>query len=228
MVVVVAHQVHMPRQLGRVLDHVPAVQMCHLLPAAVVLWDPSRAYRHSATHSPQAQFVVACAGLPLDPFGFALGGRVLPDYVVREGCNRVVKLKLMAEAASYIPNQPARPRIWEDNQGSAGVPLRGLRACEARWGSVTGPNAARTRTTADLALPAPSQRQVRPRPLPARRVFEVNDLRPPVLPAGAGRGDVLLEGVPAAPVPWASVWGRLKDIELDRQHRVLAWRILHG
>ena len=37
-----------------------------------------------------------------------------------------------------------------------------------------------------------------------------------------------MEGVPAAAVPWSSVWGRLKDIELDRQHRVLAWRILHG
>ena len=156
-VVVEAHQVHMSGQLGRVLDHVPAVQMCHLLPATVVLWDPSRAYCHSAEQSPQAQFVVACAGLALDPSGFALGGRVLPDYVVREGCYRVVKLKLMAEDASYIPNQPARPRIWEDNWGSAGVPLRGLRACEARWRSVTGRNAARTRTAADPALPAPSQ-----------------------------------------------------------------------
>ena len=30
------------------------------------------------------------------------------------------------------------------------------------------------------------------------------------------------------PCPWAGVWSRLQDMELDRDHRALAWRILHA
>ena len=70
-------------------------------------------------------------------------------------------------------------------------------------------------------------RRVRPRLLPARQIFEVNVFRPP-LALPASHGDVLAPPACSAPVPWSAVWKRLHDIELDRSHRVLAWRILHG
>ena len=135
----------------------------------------------------------------------------------------------MQQDPDFVPSQPLRPKLWEDDWGSPGVPLRGLRECEARWGSTVGRNPQRTRTATDLALPTPAaQRQVRPRPLPQRRVFEVNDFTVPPLPARDAKGDVLNPPAPSHALAWSPVWKRLHDIELDRPHRVLAWRILHA
>ena len=44
--------------------------------------------------------------------------------------------------------------------------------------------------------------------------------RPVQGPSGAAAQD------PAC--PWAGLWSRLQDMELDRDHRALAWRILHA
>ena len=69
-------------------------------------------------------------------------------------------------------------------------------------------------------------RQTRARPLPRRRAFEAVAPRPGLLPVDADSDPLAAPALPALP-PWASVWGRLCVLDLDRDHRILAWRILH-
>ena len=162
--------------------------------------------------------------VPFDPGFWAIGQHVLPDYTVRDACDRCVLVRAMAQDSSLVPGQPLRPRFWVDE-----LPSLGLEAGEASHGRAGSPAPVGTRL-ASQRLPdlAASERRVRPRPLPPRRVFDT------ALPDCAASPLIDADVDPLSPpdgtqrVPWSSVWRRLVDIELDRSHRVLAWRILHG
>ena len=166
--------------------------------------------------------------IPFDAQVWAFGDRLLPDYAVREGCSRSVLLKVMAQVDSVVPGRPLRPRIWDDSwhdapaQASAAGPAGPSRA------SGEGHAPAGTRRVSDRdSAPVPNVRNTRPRPLPLRRVFDS------ALPACAASPfidadvDTLRPSADADDVPWSSVWRRLVDLELNREHRALAWRILH-
>ena len=216
----VTHAVLGSGRLGQPLHSVPLLQIRDLVPALAVPWDLG--------HAPTAdsRFLLQHPGMLFDPAGFALGSTCLPKYVVREGCDRHVRLKMLSQDDTFVPSQPLRPKIWEDDWDSPAIPPQGLRECEARWTSTGSANAVvRTRSAAAVGLADAEQgRRVRPRLLPARQIFEVNVFRPP-LALPASHGDVLAPPACSAPVPWSAVWKRLHDIELDRSHRVLAWQI---
>ena len=139
-----------------------------------------------------------------------------------------MQLRCVAHDSSFVPSQPLRPAIWEDDWAASGVPALGIRAREARWAQSAGRAPATVRARDWEPEPAAWQRQSRPRPLPPRRAFDASAaVAPASLAVDALQDPLRLELSGAAP-PWSPVWRRLLGIELDRQHRALAWRILHG
>ena len=78
----VAYPVLLTGALAASMDHVPAMNIRGMLPAAVVQWDASRA--GSADASAASPFLMPSTGLLFDPACFALGNRVLPSFVVKE------------------------------------------------------------------------------------------------------------------------------------------------
>ena len=163
--------------------------------------------------------------IPFHPQLWACGVHVLPEYVVQEGCSRCVLVRAMAQDDSLVPGQPLRPRIWEDVWQVASAPETGLRGPGNAAQRASGPPA-RARLASERT--SVGSRRSRPRPMPLRRVFDS------ALPACAASAlidadvDPLRPPVAADRLPWSPVWRRLADIELDRAHRVLAWRILHN
>ena len=214
------------------LQYVPVVNRSEIAEVHVLSWSPRCA---SATaqvvpvadpEQPRPQyFLVSHDGLPFSPHLWSFGQRLLPEYVVREGCARRVVASQMTLDSAYRPNVPVRPRIWEDDWSSAGVPSLGLRACEARWSGSPGTTSGQSRPFSSVQVEA--GRCTHARPLPRRRAFEAVAAPSGLLPLVDADSDPLAgPSLPVAP-PWAAVWGRLYDSELDRSHRILAWRILH-
>ena len=216
------------------LDSVPRMHSSDLVPAHVTAWDPARAYRSGPVDADaQApslmQYLVQHIGLRFSPALWSLGDRPLPDFIVREACQRRVQLRCLALHPSFAPAQPVRPAIWEDDWADGGVPALGIRAREARWSLGVARAPATVRAARDWEPePAAWQRQSRPRPLPPRRVFDASISVPAVGPATDVLQDPLSRDATLAAPPWSPVWRRLVTIELDREHRTLAWRILHG
>ena len=99
----------------------------------------------------------------------------VPAFVVRQACERRVQLRCLALDSSFVPSQPLRPAIWEDDWSDVGVPASGIRAREARWALGIARAPAAVRPSRDWEPePAAWQRQSRPRPLPPRRVFDAS------------------------------------------------------
>ena len=205
-----------------------------LVAAHVLDWDPTRAYRSAAVASdaqapPVTHYLVQLLGCSFSPRLWSLGDRPLPAFIVREACQRRVQLRCLALDWQFLPFQPVRPAIWEDDWSADGVPALGLRAREARWALGVARAPAAVRTARDWEPePAAWQRQSRPRSLPPRRAFDVSVAIASSGPAVDVLQDPLHHDSAVAAPPWAQVWRRLLGIELDRRHRALAWRILHG
>ena len=201
------------------LDHVPWLPLTEARePVTVVLVGHDSPSLVLLTHNP----------IPFQPDMWALGKRPLPDYVVREACERKVLLTAVQQHA-LCPGQPLRPQIWEDDWDSPQIPALGLRACEARWGAPPTLRPPLGQRLGSYQAPMPAwQRRSRPRPLPPRGVVGTTPRRPRTLLGVDADADALCPPIPQPACPWAGVWRRLVDIELDRGQRVLAWRILHG
>ena len=216
------------------LDSVPRMHSSQLVPAHVLDWDPRRAYRSppvdSDAQAPQlTHYLTQHLGSCFSPQLWSIGDRSLPAFVVKEACERRVQLRCIASDSSFVPSQPLRPAIWEDDWAADGVPALGIRAREARWVQGVGRAPALVRNTRDWEPePAAWQRQSRPRPLPPRRVFDASVAAAPARLAVDALQDPLGSDSSTSAPPWSPVWRRLLGIELDRQHRALAWRILHG
>ena len=216
------------------LDSVPRMHSSQLVPAHVLDWDPRRAYRSPPVdidaQAPQlTHYLTQHLGSCFSPQLWSIGDRSLPAFVVKEACERRVQLRCIASDSSFVPSQPLRPAIWEDDWAADGVPALGIRAREARWVQGVGRAQALVRNTRDWEPePAAWQRQSRPRPLPPRRVFDASVAAAPARLAVDALQDPLGSDSSTSAPPWSPVWRRLLGIELDRQHRALARRILHG
>ena len=217
------------------LDSVPRMQSSQLVPAHVLDWDPRRAYRSAPVDddvqaAQLSHYLVRPIGSSFSPQLWSFGDRSLPAFVVKEACERRVQLRCLALDSSFLPFQPLRPAIWEDDWSAIGIPALGIRAREARWAQGLDRVPALVRSTRDWEPePAAWQRQSRPRPLPPRRVFDATVASAaPSGPLVDALQDPLDRDGPHSAPPWSPVWRRLLGIELDRQHRALAWRILHG
>ena len=216
------------------LDSVPRMHASQLVPAHVLDWDPARSYRSAPVdadaQAPQlTHYLVQPLGSCFSPQLWSFGDRPLPAFVVSEACQRRVQLRCLALDWDFMPFQSLRPAIWEDDWSAIGVPALGIRAREARWAQRAGRAPATVRGTRDWEPePAAWQRQSRPRPLPLRRVFDASVAIASSGPAVDVMQDPLCRDASHATPPWSPVWRRLLGIELDREHRTLGWRILHG
>ena len=127
-----------------------------------------------------------------------------------------------------MPGVPLRPQIWEDDWGSPGLPNQGLRACEERWAATAAQQPSLSSRLASYQPPMPAwQRRSRQRLPPSRAAPPAVPVRRRPTPWVDEDQDPLSAPVPPPPCSWAGVWGRLVNIELDRDQRVLAWRVLH-
>ena len=72
-------------------------------------------------------------GSCFSPQLWSIGDRSLPAFDVQDACDRRVHLRCIASDSSFVPSQPDRPAIWEDDWAADGVPALGIRAREPRW-----------------------------------------------------------------------------------------------
>ena len=200
------------------MPHAPPVGGTDLLPVHVV------SYVEPGTSGLHLVSAVSASGL-WNAGLWAFGTRPLPAYAVREGCQRAVLVKGVGSDASFQPGRPVRPRIWEDDWGAGGVPAQGLRACEACWRRPEPVVGGRRPAGAPLDVPS-WQRRSAPRMAPRDRT-ELPTSPPVPVPLIDAPSDPLTLS-PHARQPWGTVWSDLLDGDLDRTHRVLAWRILHA
>ncbi|HEY0206035.1 MAG TPA: hypothetical protein VGC15_17995 [Acetobacteraceae bacterium] len=181
-----------------------------------------------------------------DPGQWAVGNeRRCDEFVVHDANQRLRHLRRVLTDREPAPLQPLRPRIWPARPGSSADGAQdGLTALEHRWTRAAEergrthapPAAARAATAGGRADPEYAAAWMRPPPprLSRAQCREAAATwerpRPPRRPPDAGDAvDVLRPpGVEVQRPPWAHVWATLRDPEIDRTQRALAWRILHG
>jgi hypothetical protein len=172
-----------------------------------------------------------------------LSGSRLLGVTQRDRVRRLLQHDAAAGSGDFVPGMPVRPRIWGAR----------LTAAEQAWGQAV---ACRKRSyedaqRADPGVAAVWQRQSRPRLLPTERAEQRQHEREQqqqrqqqqapagradVLPAAAARrrwwrcfDDPLGGMAPFVPeLPWQGVWYRLHRVPAPREHRALAWRVLHN
>ena len=191
---------------------------------------------------------VAGAAAPLDPALWAVAGVPLLRSTTRQLTQHLVQRDAAdpgggAGGWAFKPGQPLQPAVWPSAAGS------GLAAVEQRWR-----DGSRKRTHLEREQPDPGMwqyittarglREVPQRLHPMERARLREELRQQELQRGRERQaaerlertrapwlhfDDPRGGLSPPPrLPWAGVWRRLHRVRAPREHRFLAWRLMHG
>ena len=227
----------------RALPTCPDFSAAGLLPRLVIDWDSSRPWRpgiRSCTALQQPYLLGPPAVSTLDPSMWGMGRRPCHHLVVREAANRLTLLQAAQHDQLSQPAAAFVPPFWRQD-------ARGLRAMEARWldrlSSLGGTGASDTEHTprrrsatdafgVDYSVAAPWMSlspSSRPHWRVRRQEHEADpDPRPVPPPLEADDTTDWAAPRPGAHPPWAAVWSRVHHLGLDRQHRFVAWQILHA
>jgi hypothetical protein len=218
-----------------VLPTVPAAA----LPALVVMWDPARPWhvrkggRPAVVPAGELPFLVGpWCSVPVDPSGWHIGESVCTELVVKTANLRMQGLRRLQPDCPMPLLAPLKPVIW----GS------GLRDLEAKWmdnlaGRGLAPRGLVARVPGNRGALAVEYDALWLRPSPARPPPRARGLAAvaPAAPAAPARQaardmvDVLAPPPERPPAPpYARAWRDLCDSELDRRHRAVAWKLLHG
>ena len=237
---------YLPQADGRLacLDSCPYLPLEDLQPVTVICWDPARAWRpgKQAASSREAPYLIGPQAVStVDPTLWGIGNRPCHQLVVREASTRLAVLAAYSRRALLSPRSPTVPAIWEGRG-------RSLTSLESTWTE-------RLTYTADRAQPAqplaalirsasqafgpeydagapwlslqPSQREHWRARQHVRTTQDAQGTPPASQQPADDITDVAAK-VSEATAPWSAVWTRLHHMGLDRQHRLLAWQVLHA
>lgn len=218
-------------------------------PCRLLRWDASRPWRRqlpadgSAADAGCWYLVGAAAAVSLDPSAWGCGSTPLHQLTARLAAQRLRVIQLREDCGpEYLVGQPLRPRVWEDDW-SAADPDRGIRHVEARWAehhrerqeAAVVRRRALSQASAEASAaswmrPSPSRRHPRDRardrsPPPAPQLEPPHRRRLPLHPPDDAV-DLAARQLPAP--PWRGVWLAVQDRRLPRDHREVAWRVLHA
>ena len=223
------------------------VQPLH--PVQVVLWDPSRPWRGPAAQQQQAVPAQYSQGklwgaqhLSLRVWGF--GGQPAHQLVVKQASQRLRLIQAFARGPSAATaGLTCKPRFMPV-PGSDQTPSQLLESTEARWAAAVHSSAAgTTRLRSDtpdslpswMLPPQPgrlhwSQRQQQRQ---EQQQQPQSEPQQQVLPAQQASADDTVDvleacGSHSQQSAWRHIWELASASYIDRQHRILWWRTLHG
>ena len=226
------------------MDSCPFLPVHALRPVLVTYWDPARTWRPGKrpAASREAPYLIGPpTASAVDPSLWGIGRRQCHQLVVREAATRLTVLAAFSRGTLLSPRAPTVPAIWEGGG-------RSLTSLEARWTDRLSTVAEGAQPAQPLAAPTRSAHQaLEPdyevgapwlRLSPSQRDHwrdrQLNhaDLGPQgELPTPHQRLDDLADaavGHSEVAGQWSAVWARLHHLGLDRQHRLVAWQILHA
>ena len=220
----------------------------NLSPVSVIPWDPSRPWRGPTHQLPQSSPPLYTQGHLWGPDHLSLGvwgwgQQPAHQLVVRQASQR---LRLIHAFAGKHPmasrGLTCRPRLLPP-PGSDETPTQVLHAMESRWAASMQANAsgtARLRSEVHDAQPAWMAPSPHARLHWSQRQQQLHEQRqqqqqqqPHQLPLEQAAADDtvdVLEACGSHPQhsKWRQIWELASASYLNRQHRVLWWRILHG
>ena len=225
------------------LDSCPFLPLHDLLPVTVILWDPARPWRPGKRPVPsrEAPYLLGPPAVStVDPSLWGVGQRPCHQLVVKEASTRLTVLAAFGKRVLLSPLSPVVPAIWE----GGGKSLAGL---ESKWTDRLISAAGRaqpaqppalTRSAAQAFGPDygagaawftlhPSQREH----WRSRQLEQAGQISQSTPPASQQQTDDLTDvaaQTSAEARPWSAVWTRLHHMGLDRQHRLVAWQVLHA
>lgn len=226
----------------------PDTALLHLWQQALLLrWDPTRPWRRqdqlasAALPSARYYLIGAWASVGLDPLTWGCGSTPLHHLTVRANTQRLRVMHLSTSGRpGYVVGQPVRPRVWEDDWAAPDGGLLGIRHVERRWAEAAAALAAdvaasrvRMRDASAQASHASWMDPSPPRLPPRQRAAErraASPPPPPPRPARDNRTDDttdLCSRLPPPP-PWTAVYLPLNQRRIPREHREVAWRLLHA
>ena len=221
---------------------------------SVVSWDPSRPWRGPAAQQSESATAQYMQGrlwgpehLSLGVWGF--GKQPAHQLIVKQASQRLRLIQAFAKGPSTAPAGLTCKPSFMPLPGSSQTPAQVLSATEARWAAAIQSSAtgtARLRSDMPDALPSwmlpaqprlhwsqrqqqrqeqqqQQQQQGQPQPAPQQRLL-------PVQQAAANDTIDVLEACDSHPLQsqWRRLWELAKAPYINRQHRILWWRILHG
>lgn len=224
-------RVHPSQQLERLHQH-PPLQIANCTPVAVLLWDHRRPWRSADQGStsrsqPSPYLLGSWETLSAVPDLWAVGaGQSVAEYVVSKGSLRLRSILLSRAMQSYQAGHGIKPYIWEEPTAAT----RGIDGVEARWEATIVERARSVQWQGITDTPAwmrpPQQRQ-----LPRLRAAN----REPPAPQQPRRqrrpvvDDCLDVAATTTLRPtWAKVWSDIHLPQIPREHRVVAWKLMHA
>lgn len=205
-------------------------------PAAVQNWDGSRPWKVASRQAnPEAAngeapyLLGTWDSLAVDPAVWAAGAKhPVAQYVIRKGALRLRTLALTRQLPGYKAGIPIQPKIWEVDGES------GIHVVQQRWADRAADEQQQTAWEATGSLPH-WMRPSPPRQLPLARAAarEPAAPTPPRRRAAHGVRDdtVDVAAVPSpsgGPLPWLGAWSCIRLPSLPREHKALAWKLLHA
>ena len=218
------------------LQQTPPEHVSNPSPVQVISWDPSRPWR-GLTHQP------AQLGSPLylqdqlwDPHHLSLGvwgwgSQPAHQLVVRQAGLRLRLIRCFATKHPLAPSGlTCRPRLLPMPTSGQSVDET-LQAMELRW-------VAEEMSASLPALMTPSQTprlhwSDRQQQRQEQHQQHMQQQRAPQLPLDRSASDDIIDVLEACgshpqQAQWQLIWELVSASYLDRQHRVLWWRLLHG
>ena len=224
-------------------------------PCLLSRWSPSRSWRvtdpiatSSAPSATTLYLVQPWADVQLDPAIWGCGPTSLIRLTVSGMSQRMRVIHLISKppnGAEYLIGHPVRPKVWEDDWNSASPNSTGIRREEQRWEI-----SAQAKVSAGLygtpfqdgtslmtaSSHAPWMQSPPPRLHPRDRIAANTDQSADISPRSLSQpnppepaDDTIDIAHPAPGVPpWATVYRAIGDRSLPREHRIIAWRLLHG
>lgn len=199
--------------------------------AAVTQWDPGRKWRPGKRHpSDQGHYLLGeISPASIFPEVWSVGGMAADEMVVRQ-CSLRITMSDAIQAKVLLKEQKCvRPALWDRVTSTENTGL------EDRWISkiqefrnapqlASSSSQANTRSFSDVDYAAGQAWMSQPqRPRPHwRERLDVAAVTPPVEIQSDDQALLPLEE------PWTLSWKRLQGTNLDRQHRHIAWRVLHA
>ena len=213
------------------LEYLPFYRMPHLQPVSVVLWNPGRPWHKLAKpRSPQSgvneAFYVNHAA-PFHQYTWGFGAMRSHCYTVKQGTARACTLQAVKHCGrlSFAPGSACKPAVWQQNTDQPPALLTQEKTWVQALATGRVPLAESALGKREAAQAPSWQFPSPPRPGPGQRRVPL----PLDVPPEPRASDYVDYGAPSETVPsWAPVWRRLHTSGIQRQHRVIIWKLMHG
>lgn len=204
-------------------------------PAVVVLWDPARRWRPGKKHPPRPAHYILGDVEPamIHPGQWTAGQMPCSELIVREATaclsiQAAVKARVLASPTSSV-----RPPMWQDSEAGSidGPEDKWVKAVlEYRESQISSSQPTLRRTAQQAGLPdytaGAAWMSQSPAPRLHWRTRQLTQPEPEPEPGPPLEGPEQPQG--SIQQPWKKVWGRLVNPILDREHRYIAWQVLHS